>query len=140
MDIEKRKHRIQEELKNCHHGLTPSDRRILAAFLGYLAINGVREKKKDWEVSPIYVRSNIFPYLSKRKENGNDNINENEAEIEAETRPFDIDEIDFHEDKYFPSIFKKDKETITKFLKEDGVEFNAVEECSLVRTFQVSYY
>ena len=45
MDVEKRKERIQEELKKCHYGLTISDRRIIAVFFGYLSINGVREKK-----------------------------------------------------------------------------------------------
>lgn len=137
MDVEKRKERIQEELKSCQYGLTASDRRIISCFLGYLPISGVREKKKDWEVAPIYVRSNIFPFLSKKKENGNDNNNENEVGIDAETKPFDLDEINFHEDKYFPSIFKRDKETFTNFLANDGIEFNAIEECALVRTFQV---
>ena len=98
MDVEKRKERIREELKSCQHGLTASDRRLIAVFLGYLPINGVREKKKDWEVSPIYVRSNIFPFLSKKKENEEENNDENKVEIEAETRPFDLSEIDFHED------------------------------------------
>ena len=46
MDVEKRKERIREELKSCQHGLTTSDRRLIAVFLGYLPINGVREKKK----------------------------------------------------------------------------------------------
>ena len=137
MDVEERKKRIQEELKTCRGGLTRSDRRLISCFLGYLPINGVREKRKDWEVSPIYVRSNIFPFLAKRKENGNESNSEDAAEIEAETRPFDLTEIDFYGDRYFPSIFKRDKETVTKFLAEDGVGFNSIEECSLVRTFQV---
>ena len=137
MDVEKRKERIREELKSCQHGLTTSDRRLIAVFLGYLPINGVREKKKDWEVSPIYVRSNIFPFLSKKKENEEENNDENKVEIEAETRPFDLSEIDFHEDKYFSSIFKRDKETATNFLANEGIQFSSIEECSLVRTFQV---
>lgn len=135
MDVEIRKERIQEELKDCHNGLTACDRRVLSTFLGYLPIDGIRDKKKDWEVSPIYVRSNLFPNLTKRNENKDE---KNEKEIELETKPFNMSEIDFWNEKYFPNIFTRDKESITKFLAEDGVGLNSIEECSLIRIFQAS--
>ena len=141
MDVEIRKERIQEELKHCTNGLTFSDRRLLSVFLGYLAIEGIRDKKKDWEVSPIYVRSNLFPYLTKRQENGNleESEKKNEKEIELETKPFNMSEIDFWNDKYFPSIFKRDKQSVTECLANEGVGMNSIEECSLIRTFQVRF-
>ena len=46
MDVEIRKQRIQEELKDCKSGLTVSDRRLLSTFLGYLPIEGIRDKKR----------------------------------------------------------------------------------------------
>ena len=141
MDVEIWKQRIQEELKDCKSGLTVSDRRLLSTFLGYLPIEGIRDKKKDWEVSPIYVRSNLFPYLTKRQENGNSSGSESDEKgIEAETKPFSMSEIDFWNEKYFPSIFKRDEQSVTKTLMEEGVGLNSIEECSLIRTFQVSFF
>ena len=139
MDVEIRRQRIQEELKTCIGGLTRSDRRLISTFLGYLPIVGIREKKKDWQVSPIYVRSNIFPFLMEEKErNESEKLSEKSEEIEWETKPFEMSEINFWEDKYFPSIFRRDKDSMTKFLAEEGIGLNSIEECSLVRTFQVS--
>ena len=139
MDVEIRRQRIQDELKTCRGGLTRSDRRLISTFLGYLPIVGIREKKKDWQVSPIYVRSNIFPFLMEEKErNESEKLSEKSEEIEWETKPFEMSEINFQEDKYFPSIFRRDKDSMTKFLAEEGIGLNSIEECSLVRTFQVS--
>ena len=52
MDVEIWKQRIQEELKDCKSGLTVSDRRLLSTFLGYLPIEGIRDKKNDLALLP----------------------------------------------------------------------------------------
>ena len=144
MDSDERKEKIKEELKTELNGLTKSDRRILSVFLQYNAIEGVREKKKDWKNSPIYVRTNLFPYSTKkmeREKNGNGNVTEKEEneeiELAAETEPFRIEEINFEDTLNFPQLFKRDRDSVTKMLADGADGFTAVEECSMVRIFQV---
>ena len=144
MDPQGRKERIKEEQKTIKNGLSTSDRRILSAFLQYNEIEGVREKKKDWRNSPIYVRTNLFPYSSKKlerekNESGIEIEKEENEEIEvaAETEPFKIEEINFEDSLNFPQLFERDKESVTKLLADGANGFTSVEECSMVRIFQV---
>ena len=144
MDSDKRRERIKEELKTELNGLTKSDRRILSVFLQYNGIEGVRERKKDWKNSPIYVRTNLFPYSTRkmeREKNGNGNVMETEEneenELAAETELFRIEEINFEDSLNFPELFKRDRDSVTKLLADGANGFTEVEECSMVRIFQV---
>ena len=81
-------------------------------------------------------KNDLFPNLTKTNENKDE---KDEKGIESETKPFNMSEIDFWNEKYFPSIFPRDKESITKFMAEDGIGLNSIEECSLIRIFQVNF-
>ena len=147
--VEEKRARIKNDMETVINGLSRNDRRQLSCFFGFIGVKGHRKEHKSWKTANLYVKCQLFPFLSLKEEtrmnsenvesegNRNEkNFAVDEKDIDSETRPFDIEkEIDFKSP--FSMLFKNDVKSVIKFYVEEGLDLTETMMVSMIRLVQV---
>ena len=143
---EEKRSKIKNDMETVINGLSRNDRRYLAVHFGYIGVVGHREEHKSWKTANLYVKCQLFPFLSLKEEarkdesdgkNNESNLVVNEEDIDWETRPLDIEkEIDF--ESPFSMIFDNNAKSVTEFFVNGGLDLSETMMVSMIRLVQVS--
>ena len=126
-----------------HQNLTLADRRLLKAYLGYLEVKGVHDRRPRSKVdAPPFVREALWPSQNEeeeKEEEERDRWRDDDDDNDDDESAFDLQSyVSENTPHTMPRIFEKESfENMTVMFRE-AAKFDARQQSGIVRSFQVS--